>query len=57
MRQHHRAKLTAAEVAKMRRMYRRNLVGYRVLAQEFGCGISTVRDIVQYRTRGWVATC
>lgn len=48
---HHRAKLGAEQVAKMRRMYRRNVVGYRVLAQEFGCGMSTVRDIVQYRTR------
>lgn len=48
---HPRAKLTDEQVAKMRRMYRSGTVGYKVLAEEFGCGESTVRDIVQYRTR------
>lgn len=48
---HHRAKLTDEQVAKIRRMYRRNVVGYKALAQEFGCSEWTIRDIVTYRTR------
>lgn len=32
---HHRAKLTDEQVAKIRRMYRRNVVGYKMLAREF----------------------
>jgi hypothetical protein len=48
---HHRAKLSDADVARMRRMYRPGIVSMPLLAREFGCGVSTVRDIVQYRTR------
>lgn len=48
---HHRAKLTDEQVAKIRRMYRRNVVGYKMLAREFCCAESTIRDIVTYRTR------
>jgi DNA invertase Pin-like site-specific DNA recombinase len=48
---HHRAKLSDEQVAKIRRMYKYRVVGYDVLAREFGCGASTIRDIVQYRTR------
>ena len=48
---HHRAKLTDEQVAKIRRMYRRDVVGYKVLAQEFQCSEWTIRDIVTYRTR------
>ncbi len=48
---HQRAKLTDAEVARMRRMYRPGVVGMPTLAREFHCGLSTVRDIVTYRTR------
>lgn len=48
---HHRAKLTDADAAKMRRMYRPGIVSMPILAREFNCGISTVRDIVTYRTR------
>lgn len=46
-----KAKLTDEQVRKMRRMYRPHLVGYVVLAETFGCGESTVRDIVKGRTR------
>lgn len=49
--QHHRTKLTDEQVRKMRRMYRPKVVGYRILAREFGCGESTVRDIVRFWTR------
>lgn len=48
---HHRAKLSDATVARIRRRYRPGIVGYRVLAQEEGCSISTVRDIVKHWTR------
>lgn len=48
---HHRAKLSDEQVAKIRRMYRPRIVGYETLAREFNCGASTIRDIVTYRTR------
>ena len=48
---HHRAKLTAAQVAAIRREYLAYVRGYGYLARKYGCGESTVRDIVQYRTR------
>ena len=48
---HHRAKLTNEQVAKIRRMYKRGLVGYQTLAAEFGVAWPTIRDIVTYRTR------
>lgn len=48
---HHRAKLTDTQIDQIRRMYRPGIVGYVVLARQFNCGESTIRDIVQYRTR------
>lgn len=48
---HHRAKLSDADVAKMRRVHAAGGAGYRILARAFRCSLSTVRDIVQYRTR------
>lgn len=48
---HHRAKLSAEQVRKMRKEYMAYVVGYGELARKYGCGESTVRDIVQYRTR------
>ena len=50
---HHRAKLTTEQIDKMREMYKKNdrFSGYTALARYFGCGISTVRDIVKLRTR------
>lgn len=48
---HHRAKLTADQVSQMRREYIPYNVGYGELARRYGCGESTVRDIVNYATR------
>ena len=48
---HQRAKLTDAQVIEMRRIHASGALGYRKLAALFGCGQSTVRDIVQYATR------
>ena len=43
--------MTDADVARMRRMHKPGIVGYKTLAADFGCGISTARDICTYRTR------
>lgn len=51
---HHRAKLTDKQVARMRWWHEQRGIGYRRLAQMFGCGQSTARDICTYRTR-WAA--
>ena len=48
---HQRAKLTDAQVSEMRRIHESGEAGYRKLSAMFGCGQSTVRDIVQYVTR------
>ena len=50
---HHRAKLTPAQVKEMRQLRESKpwLWSYRALADHFGCGESTARDIVQYWTR------
>ena len=48
---HHRAKLSADQVRQMRAKYLAYVVGYETLAREFGCGISTARDVCTYRTR------
>lgn len=48
---HHRAKLSSDQVRNMRREYMAYVHGYAELARKYGCGESTVRDIVQYRTR------
>jgi transposase len=47
---HSKAKLTDQQVREMREIHGQG-IGYRRLAKRFGCGISTVRDIVLYRTR------
>lgn len=49
--QHHRARLTTEEVDAMRDAYDNGEGGYGALARRFGCGESTVRDIVLCRTR------
>ncbi len=56
---HHRARLSDDQVREMRRLYedwKANGLrkGYATLAAIFGCGESTARDIVTYRTR-WAA--
>ena len=48
---HQKAKLTSEHVAEMRAIYETGGKGYGFLADVFKCGASTVRDIVQYRTR------
>ena len=51
---HQKAKLPDADVREMRRLREERpwLWSYRALADEFGCGQSTARDIVNYQTRG-----
>jgi hypothetical protein len=49
--QHHRAKLTDAQVAKIRRMYRPRVVSMPILAQEFGVSVSCVKHILYGETR------
>jgi len=51
---HQRAKLTDEQIKQMREMYVPGKVGYETLAQRFGCGVSTARDIITMRTR-WAA--
>lgn len=48
---HPRAVLTSDQVQAMRADYDAGLGGYVALSRRYGCGISTARDIVQYRTR------
>lgn len=48
---HHRAKLTTAQVQAIREDYAAGRGGYQALAKRYGCGTSTVRDIVQGATR------
>ncbi len=48
---HQRAKLTDTQVIEMRQLNESGKAGYRKLAQLFGCGQSTARDICTYRTR------
>lgn len=51
---HQRAKLTTEQVQAIRAAYSAGGVSYAVLAGRYGCGVSTVRDIVLFRTR-WTA--
>lgn len=51
---HQRANLTTEQVQAMRADYQAGRGGYVALSRVYGCGISTVRDIVQFRTR-WTA--
>jgi len=48
---HHRAKLSDADVGRMRAMYRPYVFGMVRLARFFCVPVSTVRDIVTYATR------
>lgn len=47
---HHRAKLTDAEVERLRQLHEEG-IGYRRLAVIFEVNPTTVRDIVKFRTR------
>lgn len=50
---HHNARLSDADVKEMRLLRETKpwLWSYRALAEHFGCGESTARDIVCYYTR------
>ena len=48
---HHRAKLSDEAVRQMRKDYKPYVFGYEKLAAKYGCGISTVRDLMTFRTR------
>lgn len=48
---HQRAKLTTSQVAAIRADYAAGRGGYQTLAKRYDCGVSTVRDLVQLRTR------
>lgn len=53
---HHNAKLTDSQVDEMRTLWESwkaagSKNGYGALAKIFGCGASTARDVVQFRTR------
>lgn len=49
--QHHRAKLTDAEVAEMRELHEQAEIGYKTLGKMFNCPKGTARNICQYLTR------
>lgn len=51
---HPRANLSTEKVEAMRADYQAGRGGYIALSRVYDCGVSTVRDIVQYRTR-WTA--
>ena len=48
---HHRAKLPFETVQAIRRMHATGTIGYVLLAKAHKTGVSTIRDIVTYRTR------
>jgi len=48
---HHRSKLSDDTVRQMRKDYKPYVFGYEKLAAKYCCGISSARDICQYRTR------
>lgn len=50
---HHNARLTDVEVRDIRNRHMAYIKGrgYYSLAKEYGVGVSTIRDIITYRTR------
>ena len=48
---HFRAKLSSTDIELIRECYETGGFSYRTLAEKFECGVSTIRDIVKYRTR------
>jgi hypothetical protein len=44
------ARLNKQQVAQIRESYRRGIIGYPTLAERFGVGMSTIRDIIKGRT-------
>lgn len=51
MNTHHKAKLSFADVKLMRQQHMAYIVGYGELAKRFKCGVSTARDIINFKTR------
>lgn len=51
MRNQHRIKVSDDQVREMRKLHLAYVRGYGYLAARFNCGVSTVRDIVTFRTR------
>lgn len=47
---HHRAKLTANAVRDIRQNFMRYVRGYNHWARKYGVHLSTIRDVVSYRT-------
>jgi hypothetical protein len=48
---HHRAKLPFETVQSIRRMHATGTIGYVILARAHKAIVSTIRDIITYRTR------
>lgn len=48
---HPKVRLSDAQVREMRAKHQRDGWGYVACSKHFGCGISTARDILTYRTR------
>ncbi len=48
---HHRAKLSDHDVDLIRELQEKHGLSLREIAEKFGCGKSTVRDMVKYRRR------
>ena len=51
---HQKANLSTEQIEALRADYAAKRGGYVTLGRLYGCGASTVRDIVQFRTR-WTA--
>jgi transposase len=49
--QHHRCKISAQQVADMRRLRERSGMSFRQIGKIHNVSMWTVRDIVEYRTR------
>jgi hypothetical protein len=48
---HHRSKLSDRQIWLIRWLYTPGVIGGDILAEQFECGKSTVRDIVTFATR------
>ena len=48
--EHHKAKLTEKDVRYIRKNYQANVKGYGFFAKKFGVSISSVRDVLSYRS-------
>jgi DNA invertase Pin-like site-specific DNA recombinase len=53
--EHHRARLSDAQVEEIRELYEDGFSSYRSLAKRFGVTKATIRDIVTFRRRAHYA--